>query len=112
MPGPKRRGVSGCSGEVVVRRAWPEHQEHAGHDTADARATIPADEDLGLVLIVILVLVVLWRGPETLPKLGSALGRGVREARHEAAKAQEEIQSRASGEPTATPASDPTDLRG
>lgn len=40
--------------------------------------------DLLLVLIVILVLVLMWRGPKTLPKLGEALGRGVREARHEA----------------------------
>jgi Sec-independent protein translocase protein TatA len=53
-------------------------------------------QDLGLVLIVILVLVLLWRGPKTLPKLGQALGRGVREAREEAAKAQSEIQSRTS----------------
>jgi Sec-independent protein translocase protein TatA len=37
--------------------------------------------DIGLVLLVILVLVLLWRGPTTLPKLGQALGRGVREAR-------------------------------
>ena len=43
--------------------------------------------DLLLILIVILVLVVLWRGPKTLPKLGEALGRGVREARREASEA-------------------------
>ena len=39
--------------------------------------------DVALVLIVILVLVVIWRGPKTLPDLGKALGRGVREARDE-----------------------------
>ena len=50
--------------------------------------------DLLLLLIVILVLAVVWRGPKTLPKLGEALGRGVREARTEAAKAQDEIQAR------------------
>ncbi|HEX7950677.1 MAG TPA: twin-arginine translocase TatA/TatE family subunit [Candidatus Limnocylindrales bacterium] len=50
--------------------------------------------DLLVVLLIILVLVVIWRGPKTLPKLGQALGRGVREARTEAAKAQEEIKSR------------------
>jgi Sec-independent protein translocase protein TatA len=55
--------------------------------------------DLLLVLIVILILVVLWRGPKTLPQLGNALGRGVREAKEEAAKAQAEVQARASGEP-------------
>jgi Sec-independent protein translocase protein TatA len=53
--------------------------------------------DLLLVLIVILVLVVMWRGPKTLPKLGQALGRGVREARTEATKAQDEIQARMGG---------------
>ncbi len=53
--------------------------------------------DLLLILLVILVLVVMWRGPKTLPKLGEALGRGVREARTEAAKAQDEIQNRVSG---------------
>ena len=55
--------------------------------------------DLLLILIVILVLVVMWRGPKTLPKLGEALGRGVREARTEASKAQDEIQARMSDEP-------------
>jgi Sec-independent protein translocase protein TatA len=40
--------------------------------------------DLGLILVVILVLVLLWRGPKTIPKLGEALGRGIREARREA----------------------------
>ena len=50
--------------------------------------------DLLLILIVILVLVVVWRGPKTLPKLGEALGRGVREARTEATKAQDEIRAR------------------
>ncbi len=60
--------------------------------------------DLLFVLIIILVFVVMWRGPKTLPKLGEALGRGVKEARVEATKAQAEIQARASGdEATATP---------
>ena len=53
---------------------------------ADLRVTptaaLPsAMQDLGIVLIVVLVLVLLWRGPKTLPKLGEALGRGVREAK-------------------------------
>jgi Sec-independent protein translocase protein TatA len=55
--------------------------------------------DLVIILVVILVLVLMWRGPKTLPKLGEALGRGVREARTEAGKAQAEIQARAAGEP-------------
>jgi Sec-independent protein translocase protein TatA len=59
--------------------------------------------DLLLILIVILVLVIVWRGPKTLPSLGEALGRGVREAKAEAAKAQEEIQAHASSEPVDQP---------
>jgi Sec-independent protein translocase protein TatA len=42
--------------------------------------------DLLVVLIIVLVAVIVWRGPKTLPKLGQALGRGVREARTEASK--------------------------
>ena len=58
------------------------------------------------ILLVLLVLAVMWRGPKTLPKLGAALGRGMREAKSEAAKAQEEIQAR-----TTDPAA-PTDSGG
>ena len=65
-------------------------------------------QDLGIVLIIVLVLVLLWRGPKTLPKLGNALGRGVREARDEASKAQADIQNRTSDE-SATPDSTTTD---
>lgn len=54
----------------------------------------PPMSDLLVVLIIILVLVLMWRGPKNLPKLGEALGRGVREAKSEAAKAQEEIEAR------------------
>jgi Sec-independent protein translocase protein TatA len=50
--------------------------------------------DILIILVVILIAAVIWRGPKTLPKLGEALGRGVKEAKTEAAKAQEEIQTR------------------
>ena len=50
--------------------------------------------DLLLILIVVLILVLLWRGPKTLPRLGEALGRGVREARSEAARATDENRGR------------------
>ena len=36
--------------------------------------------DLLVALIIVLVVVLIWRGPKTLPKIGQALGRGVREA--------------------------------
>ena len=54
--------------------------------------------DLLLVLIVILVLVLMWRGPKTLPKLGEALGKTVRGVREDATALRGEIQARASGE--------------
>ena len=55
--------------------------------------------DLLLILIIILIVVVVWRGPKTLPKLGEALGRGVKEAKSEATKAQAEIQARTGDTP-------------
>jgi Sec-independent protein translocase protein TatA len=55
--------------------------------------------DVLLILIVILILALIWRGPKNLPKIGEALGRGVKEAKVEATKAQAEIQARASDSP-------------
>jgi Sec-independent protein translocase protein TatA len=42
--------------------------------------------DVAVVLIVILVIVLLIRGPKTLPELGAILGRGIRGARDEASR--------------------------
>ena len=56
--------------------------------------------DVLLILIVILILAIIWRGPKNLPKIGEALGRGVREAKSEATKAQAEIQARTSDSST------------
>jgi Sec-independent protein translocase protein TatA len=42
--------------------------------------------DILVILVIVLIAVLIWRGPKTLPKLGQALGRGVREARTEAEK--------------------------
>ncbi len=50
--------------------------------------------DLIIILVVILIAAIVWRGPKTLPKLGEALGRGVKEAKAGAAATQEEIQAR------------------
>jgi Sec-independent protein translocase protein TatA len=50
--------------------------------------------DLIVVLLAILAVVLLWRGPKTLPKWGEALGHAVRGARDEASKAQAGIQRR------------------
>jgi Sec-independent protein translocase protein TatA len=54
--------------------------------------------DLLIVLIVALVVVIVWRGPKTLPKLGQALGRGVREARSEASR---KLDDSSEGDPPA-----------
>jgi TatA/E family protein of Tat protein translocase len=51
--------------------------------------------DLVIVLVVILILVLLWRGPKTLPQLGEALGRGVKEARQAARTEEDEERDRA-----------------
>ena len=40
--------------------------------------------DVLVVLILILVISLIWRGPKTLPQLGAILGRGVKAAREEA----------------------------
>ncbi len=40
--------------------------------------------DTLVVLLIILVLVVIWRGPKTIPQISSMLGRGVKAARDEA----------------------------
>jgi Sec-independent protein translocase protein TatA len=50
--------------------------------------------DLLAVLIVILIVAVIWRGPRTLPQIGSMLGRGVREARRETDKVRADIDAR------------------
>jgi len=50
--------------------------------------------DIIIVLVIILIAVVVLRGPKTLPKLGEALGRGVKEAEAGATAAQEEIGGR------------------
>lgn len=39
--------------------------------------------DIAVVLIIALIVVLVWRGPKTLPLLGKAFGQGVKEARKE-----------------------------
>lgn len=42
--------------------------------------------DLIIALVIVLIIVLIWRGPKTLPQLGRMFGQGVREAREEMAK--------------------------
>lgn len=53
------------------------------------------------LLIVILIIAVIWRGPKTLPQIGALLGRGVKEARHEAdrIRTERDANTAASAEP-------------
>jgi sec-independent protein translocase protein TatA len=53
--------------------------------------------DLIVVLILILIIVLILRGPKTLPELGRMFGRGVREARAEAAKLRSDDDQRGGG---------------
>lgn len=46
--------------------------------------------DTAVVLIIVLIIVIIWRGPKTLPQLGALFGRGVRAARDEASKVRSE----------------------
>lgn len=46
----------------------------------------PPVGDWFVVLVIVLVVVLVWRGPKTLPQIGNMLGRGVKEARREAAE--------------------------
>lgn len=59
--------------------------------------------DLIIALVIVLIIVVIWRGPKTIPEIGRMFGRGVREARAEAAKLRSD---------DATPVDDRMDLGG
>ena len=50
--------------------------------------------DVLIVLIVILAVVLVWRGPKILPKWGEALGRGVKATRKEVADLQDDVARR------------------
>jgi Sec-independent protein translocase protein TatA len=39
--------------------------------------------DIAVILVIVLIAVIVWRGPKTLPLLGRAFGQGVKEARKE-----------------------------
>ena len=93
-------GVAGPKEAAVHVLDFPAHRATLSQHGALYH---PRMDSLLIILIVVLVLVVMWRGPKNLPKLGEALGRGVKEAKIEATKAQSEIQARAS---EGTPPSD------
>ena len=53
--------------------------EATTHGLAEYHGAIVGPELV--ILIIVLVVVVFWRGPSTLPKLGEALGKAVKGAR-------------------------------
>jgi Sec-independent protein translocase protein TatA len=50
--------------------------------------------DVLIVLIVILAIVLVWRGPKILPKWGETLGRGVKATRKEVTDLQDDLEKR------------------
>ncbi len=50
--------------------------------------------DLVVVLIAVLAVVLIWRGPKILPKWGETLGRGVKATRKEVEDLQGEMGKR------------------
>ena len=58
--------------------------------------------DLAVILIVVLVVVLIWRGPKTLPLLGRAFGQGVKEARKEIGEIKTDVTG-SSGDDGDTP---------
>lgn len=54
-----------------------------------------------VILIILLVVVIFWRGPSTLPKLGEALGKAVKGARDNMPDSKDEAADPdSSGDPT------------
>jgi len=60
-------------------------------------------DTLLVILIVVLIIVIMIRGPKTLPLIGGMLGRGVKEARKEAAEFQKERDGTPGEQPPTTP---------
>ena len=57
--------------------------------------------DVLIVLIVILAIVLVWRGPKILPKWGETLGRGVKATRKEVTDLQDDVRGKDDSPPPA-----------
>jgi len=55
--------------------------------------------DVVIVLVVVLAVVLVWRGPKILPKWGETLGRGVKATRKEVTDLQDDLAKRDDGTP-------------
>ena len=59
--------------------------------------------DVLLLLIILLIAVIIWRGPKTLPQLGRAFGQGVKEARKEIDGYKSDAETKDDAAPKDTP---------
>ncbi len=55
--------------------------------------------DTIVILVVVLIVVLIWRGPRMLPKWGETLGRGVKATRKEVTDLQDEVRKGDDGAP-------------
>jgi len=55
--------------------------------------------DFIVILVIVLIVVLIWRGPKMLPKWGETLGRGVKATRKEVEDLQDEMSKRDDGVP-------------
>ena len=60
--------------------------------------------DLIVVLIIVLIIALIWRGPKNLPDVGRMFGRGIREARIEAGKLRSDDDDKPETGSSSTPA--------
>jgi sec-independent protein translocase protein TatA len=58
--------------------------------------------DVLIVVVILLVIVLIWQGPKNLPKLGSALGKSIKDFRSEVS-ADETPATQATPAPPASP---------
>ena len=75
---------------------------------------MPVGQDLILILVIVLVILLFWRGPKVLPKLGESLGQSIsgfrkatKEAEPDDKSAVAEATTTAAATPSAPVASDP-----
>ena len=54
--------------------------------------------DLFFILVILLVIVLVIRGPKTLPQIGAMLGRGFKEARREADEIRHKVDDEGSAD--------------
>jgi hypothetical protein len=67
---------------------------HQGCDDARSWRCYHRAMEWMVVLIIALIVVIMWRGPKTLPLIGRAFGQGVKEARKEIGEIRTDLAGR------------------